>query len=49
MSSASASFFVASFFGALADRNIIPEAAEEKLDFGEGEIHLAGEAKQQQP
>ena len=40
-------FLCGQFFPARADRNIIPKPAEEELDFGEGEIHLAGEANQQ--
>ena len=35
------------FSPARADRSIIPEAAEEKLDFCERETHLAGKANQQ--
>ena len=35
------------FSPAPADRSIIPEAAEEKLDFCERETHLAGKANQQ--
>jgi hypothetical protein len=32
------------FFPAGADGSVVTEAAEEELDFGEGEAHVAGEA-----
>ena len=44
--STSESFFAASFLGARADRSILPQAAEEELDFGKGQAHLAREANQ---
>ena len=39
-------FFGGEFFPARADRGIVAEAAEEELDFAEGEAHLAGKADQ---
>jgi hypothetical protein len=35
------------FFPARADGSVVAEAAEEKLDFGEGEAHVAGEADEE--
>jgi hypothetical protein len=35
------------FFPAGADGSVVAEAAEEKLDFGEGETHVAGKADEQ--
>ncbi len=35
------------FFPARADRGVVTEAAEEELDFGEGEAHVRGEADEE--
>jgi hypothetical protein len=35
------------FFPARADRSVVAEAAEEKLDLGEGEAHVGGEADEE--
>jgi hypothetical protein len=40
-------FAMGEFFPAWADRGVVAEAAEEKLDFGEGETHIAGKANEE--
>jgi len=35
------------FFPARADGGVVAEAAEEELDFGEGEAHVGGEADEE--
>jgi hypothetical protein len=39
-------FAMGEFFPTGSDGRIVAEAAEEKLDFGEGEAHFAGEANE---